>query len=109
MRSGLMIDNVGNGLVTAHDPHAATWTGNGHLVLLTFSQLIQRISPSRRLLRPDGQSPTKINVNRMSPRSPTVLPWLEGLFYDLRFVLRGPRRDRAFTLAAVVMLARSSS
>ncbi|HWW82890.1 MAG TPA: ABC transporter permease, partial [Vicinamibacterales bacterium] len=30
---------------------------------------------------------------------------LEGLFYDLRFALRGLRRDRAFTLAAVVMLA----
>jgi putative ABC transport system permease protein len=35
-----------------------------------------------------------------------LLPaWLEGLFYDLRFVLRGLRRDRAFTLAAIAMLA----
>src|SRR5438445_3926519 len=33
------------------------------------------------------------------------LPWLEGLFYDLRFALRGLRRDRAFTLAAIAMLA----
>src|SRR2546428_4317230 len=30
---------------------------------------------------------------------------LEGLFYDLRFALRGLRRDRAFTLAAIAMLA----
>lgn len=29
----------------------------------------------------------------------------EGLLYDLRFVLRGLRRDRAFTLAAIAMLA----
>jgi putative ABC transport system permease protein len=31
--------------------------------------------------------------------------WLEGLLYDLRFALRGLRRDRAFTLAAIAMLA----
>ena len=34
-----------------------------------------------------------------------VLPWLDGLFYDLRFALRRLRRDRAFTLAAIAMLA----
>src|SRR4029079_16433018 len=32
-------------------------------------------------------------------------PWLDGIFYDLRFTLRGLRRDRTFTLAAVAMLA----
>jgi putative ABC transport system permease protein len=31
--------------------------------------------------------------------------WLDGLVYDLRFTLRGLRRDRTFTLAAVAMLA----
>jgi putative ABC transport system permease protein len=30
--------------------------------------------------------------------------WLDGLLYDLRLTLRGLWRDRAFTLAAVVML-----
>ena len=30
---------------------------------------------------------------------------MEGLFYDLRFTLRGLRRDRAFTLAAIATLA----
>src|SRR5437867_4235528 len=34
-----------------------------------------------------------------------ILLYLEGLFYDLRFALRGLLRDRAFTLAAVAMLA----
>jgi len=33
------------------------------------------------------------------------LPWLEGLFFDLRFALRGLRRDLAFSLAAITMLA----
>jgi putative ABC transport system permease protein len=32
------------------------------------------------------------------------LAWLDGLLYDLRLTLRGLRRDRAFTLAAVGML-----
>jgi hypothetical protein len=31
--------------------------------------------------------------------------FLEGLLYDLQFALRGLRRDRAFTLAALAMLA----
>ncbi len=44
-------------------------------------------------------------VNPMSPRSGTVLTWLEGLSYDLRFALLGLRRDRAFTLAAIATLA----
>src|SRR4051812_7761697 len=28
-------------------------------------------------------------------------PWLDGLLQDLRFALRGLRRDRLFTLAAI--------
>jgi putative ABC transport system permease protein len=52
-----------------------------------------------------GLAATIINVNPMSRTSRIVLPWLEGLSYDLRFALRGLRRDRAFTLAAIAMLA----
>jgi hypothetical protein len=33
------------------------------------------------------------------------LPWIEGLFYDARFALRGLRRDPVYTLAALAMLA----
>ncbi len=33
------------------------------------------------------------------------MPWHEGLTHDLRFALRGLRRDRAFTLAAIATLA----
>ncbi len=33
------------------------------------------------------------------------LPWHEGLTHDLRFALRGLRRDRAFTWAAIATLA----
>jgi hypothetical protein len=38
-------------------------------------------------------------VNSREPRG------LEGLFFDLRLALRGLRRDRAFTVAAIAMLA----
>jgi len=31
--------------------------------------------------------------------------WLEGLLYDLRFALRGLRRDWAFSMTAIAMLA----
>jgi hypothetical protein len=31
--------------------------------------------------------------------------FLEGLLYDLQFALRGLRRDRAFALADIAMLA----
>jgi putative ABC transport system permease protein len=34
-----------------------------------------------------------------------LTPFLEGFLYDLRFALRGLRRDRGFTCAAVAMLA----
>ena len=40
-----------------------------------------------------------------SHRDSRGLPWLEGLFYDLRFAIRGLRRDRGFTAAAIAMLA----
>src|SRR5438552_2620002 len=33
------------------------------------------------------------------------LVWLDGIVYDLRFALRGLRRDWAFTLAGSAMLA----
>jgi putative ABC transport system permease protein len=33
------------------------------------------------------------------------MAWFDGLLYDLRFTLRGLRRDRTFTLAAIAMLA----
>jgi putative ABC transport system permease protein len=32
-------------------------------------------------------------------------PWLDGFLHDLRFALRGLRRDRAFTFAAIAILA----
>jgi len=31
--------------------------------------------------------------------------WIEGLFYDLRFAMRGLARDRGFTLTSIVVLA----
>src|SRR5579864_9438689 len=46
-----------------------------------------------------------VGASKDAHRDSRGLPWLEGLFYDLRFALRGLRRDRAFTLAAIAMLA----
>jgi len=46
-----------------------------------------------------------IGASKEMARDLRGLPWLESLLYDLRFALRGLRRDRAFTLAAIVMLA----
>ncbi len=41
----------------------------------------------------------------MPPESRTVLPFLQGLFYDLRFSLRRLRRDKVFTAMAISTLA----
>ena len=48
---------------------------------------------------------SKLDRLRDAHRDSRGLPWLEGLFSDLRFALRGLRRDRAFALAAIAMLA----
>ena len=46
-----------------------------------------------------------IEAAKDAHRESRGLPWLEGLFHDLRFAVRRLRRDRAFTITAVVMLA----
>ena len=38
-------------------------------------------------------------------RNSRGVPWLEASFYDLRFAVRGLRRDRAFAVATIAMLA----
>jgi putative ABC transport system permease protein len=46
-----------------------------------------------------------IEASKDAHRDSRGLPWLEGLFHDLRFALRRLRRDGGFTIAAVAMLA----
>src|SRR6266478_6539690 len=46
-----------------------------------------------------------IEATKDAHRDARGFPWLEGLFYDLRFALRGLRRDWAFSLAAITILA----
>jgi len=46
-----------------------------------------------------------VEASKDAHRDSRGLPWLEGLVYDLRFTFRGLRRDRAFTLTAIVTLA----
>ncbi len=46
-----------------------------------------------------------VEASKDAHRDARGLAWLDGLFYDLRLTLRGLRRDWAFTLAAIAMLA----
>ena len=46
-----------------------------------------------------------IEASKDAHRDSRGLPWLEGLFYDLRFALRGLCRAKAFSAAAVLTLA----
>src|SRR5262245_1549318 len=48
-----------------------------------------------------GSMTTSKDVHRGS----RGLPWLEGVFYDLRYALRGLLRDWFFALTAIAMLA----
>lgn len=45
-----------------------------------------------------------VAASKDAHRDARGLPWLEGLFFDLRLALRELRRDWMFTLAAIVML-----
>jgi len=45
-----------------------------------------------------------VEASKDAHRDARGLPWLEDLIHDLRSALRGLRRDRAFTVAAVTML-----
>ena len=46
-----------------------------------------------------------VEASKDAHRDSRALAWLEGIFYDLRFAFRGLRRDRAFTVTAITMLA----
>lgn len=46
-----------------------------------------------------------VAASKDAHRDSRGLPWLDGLSYDLRMTVRGLRRDRAFALAAIAMLA----
>jgi putative ABC transport system permease protein len=56
---------------------------------------------AQRLARIKFGSVTSAKAVQHDARS---LPWLEAMFFDLRLSLRGLRRDRAFTAAAITML-----
>lgn len=46
-----------------------------------------------------------VEASKDAHRDARGLAWLDGIVYDLRFALRGLRRDRAFTLTAITTLA----
>ena len=75
-----------------------------HITLAT-EDYMQRGVPPPEALRMARVKFGAIEAFKDAHRDARGLPWLEGLFYDLRFALRRLRRDRAFTLAAIAMLA----
>src|SRR5580700_4440509 len=42
-----------------------------------------------------------VAASKDAHRDARGLPWLDAVWYDLRFALRGLRRDRAFSLTAI--------
>jgi putative ABC transport system permease protein len=46
-----------------------------------------------------------VEASKDAHRDSRGLAWLESIFYDLRFAFRDLRRDRAFTITAITMLA----
>ena len=46
-----------------------------------------------------------IEASKDAHRDARGMVWLEGLFHDLRFAVRGLARDRGFTLTSILMLA----
>ncbi len=77
---------------------------SSHIALAT-EDYVQRGMPlaeARRLARIRFGA---IEASKDAYRDSRGLPRLEALYYDLRFALRALRRDRAFTLAAIAMLA----
>ena len=75
-----------------------------HVTLATEDYLQQGmpLAEAQRLARIRFGS---LAAEKQRHRDSRGLPWLESFFYDLRFALRGLRRDRAFTLTAIVTLA----
>ncbi len=77
---------------------------HSHLALATedYVQQGMPLAEARRLARVTFGS---IAASKDAHRDSRGLPWLEGLLFDLRLALRGLRRDRTFSLAAIAMLA----
>src|ERR1700722_11530511 len=46
-----------------------------------------------------------VAASKDAHRDARGLPWLDAVWYDLRFALRGLRGDRAFSLTAIATLA----
>ena len=61
--------------------------------------------PDKEAAQASRRAMGNVTAAREDARAIWIWPWLEGLFSDLRFALRGLRRDRAFALAAIAMLA----
>jgi putative ABC transport system permease protein len=66
---------------------------------------MRRVTPNSKLDRVKGARFGPVEAPNDAHRDSRGMAWFDGLLYDLRFTLRGLRRDRTFTLAAIAMLA----
>jgi predicted permease len=77
---------------------------SAHIAMAT-EDYVQRgipVAEAQRLARVKFGS---VNASKDAHRDSRGLPSLDGLLFDLRLAFRGLRRDRAFALAAITMLA----
>ena len=72
---------------------------------LAVEDYVRRGTPEAEARRLARMKFGAVEASKDAHRDSRGLPWLEGLFYDLRFALRGLRRDWAFSLAAIAMLS----
>ena len=77
---------------------------------MAFHREMKERELARNGVAPDDVAPAtrralgSVTLARERSREVWIWPWLEALFYDLRFTLRGLLRDRSFALTAIAML-----
>ena len=72
---------------------------------LAMDDYVQRGMPESEARRLARITFGAVEASKDAHRDARGLAWLDGLLYDLRLSLRGLRRDRAFTITAIAMLA----
>src|SRR5690348_8823101 len=74
-----------------------------HLAMSIEDKIRRGLTPeeARRTARVELGGVTQL---REAGRMARGLPWLEGIAHDLRFAMRGLRRDKAFSVTAIVTL-----
>src|ERR1700719_3228089 len=72
---------------------------------LAVEDYVRRGTPEAEARRLARMKFGAVEASKDAHRDSRELAWLDGIFYDLRFELRGLRREPAFTITAITMLA----